>query len=481
MEPIFDLAVSLPARGSRRLLRSLHAQLKAAILDGRLKPGLRLPATRALASTLGISRNTAVAAYELLLSEGYLTGRPGAGTHVAALPSPARRSKRGGGSANNHRLAAAWRGARPITAFAARPPFRHDFRLGLPDTALFPFALWRRLSGRALRALSRQPAIYAEAEGRAALREAIARHVSFTRAVACEAGDIVVTSGAQQAFDLLARILVTPARTAVALEDPGYPPLRSAFAAAGANLHSVPVDAEGIDTDRLPRSARVICVTPSHQFPLGIAMSQQRRLRLLDVARARDAVIIEDDYDGEYRFGGRPLDALQTLDRADCVFYVGTFSKSLFPALRLGYVVAPPWARSALIAAKQTSDWHSTVLAQDTLAAFTQEGHLARHVRKMRRIYGERRAALLDALERHCASWLTPIPAMAGLHIAARLRKGIDAPALARKASEKGIGVETLDRYATRQLAVNGLAFGYGTIAAAEIDDAIRRLARLKA
>src|SRR5579871_5212062 len=209
MEPIFDLALSLPAKGSRRLRSSLHAQLRAAILDGRLKPGLRLPATRTLAETLDVSRNTAVAAYELLLSEGYLTGRPGAGTYVAALPSPMPIS-RARSKGRDARLAPAWRDARPTTPFSERPAFAYDFRLGLPDTQPFPFALWRRLSGRAMRNLARQSAIYAEAEGRAALREAIARHVSFTRAVACNAGDVVVTSGAQQAFDLLARILVTP-------------------------------------------------------------------------------------------------------------------------------------------------------------------------------------------------------------------------------------------------------------------------------
>lgn len=479
MEPIFDLALSLPAKGSRRLLRALHAQLRVAILDGRLKSGLRLPATRTLAGTLGVSRNTAVAAYELLLSEGYLTGRPGAGTYVAVLPAaaPAGRASPKGHDA---RLAPAWRDARPRTHFNERPAFPYDFRLGLPDTGLFPFALWRRLSGRTMRALARQSAIYAEAEGRTALREAIARHVSFTRAVACEASDVVVTSGAQQAFDLLARILVTPGRSAVAVEDPGYPPLRSAFAAAGAKLHLTPIDPEGLVIDRLPRDVRAICVTPSHQFPLGIAMSQQRRLHLLELAHRRQAVIIEDDYDSEFRFGGRPLDALQTLDRADCVFYVGTFSKSLFPALRLGYVVAPAWARPALTAAKQTSDWHCTVLAQDTLAAFIQEGHLARHVRKMRKVYGARRAILLEALQRHCAGWLAPIPAMAGLHIAARLRRGIEAAGLVQKASENGIGVEMLARYTSTKPAPNGLAFAYGSIAAEKIDEAIALLARLK-
>ena len=480
MEPILGLAIDLSAAGSRRRLRALHGQLRRAILDGRLKPGLRLPATRSLAGMLGVSRNTAVAAYELLLSEGYLIGRPGAGTYVAEiLPAHAAKQQRTAPDTNDRRLAPAWRGVRPAPAMAERPALVFDFRLGLPDSSQFPFALWRRLSARALRAFSRLPAIYGEAQGRPALREAIARHVSFTRAVACTAEDIVVTSGAQQAFDLLARILVTPGRSTVALEDPGYPPMRAAFAAAGGRLESVPVDGEGLRLEKIPRAAGIICVTPSHQFPLGVAMSHQRRLGLLQAAQARNAAIVEDDYDGEFRFAGRPLDALQTLDRAGRVFYVGTFSKSLFPALRLGFVVAPPWARTALIAAKQASDGHSSVLAQDTLAAFMLEGHLARHVRRMRKIYGERRTILLDALERHCADWLDPLPAAAGLHIAARLSRDVDARALARRAGESGIGIETLSRYAASRPAPNGLAFGYGCVAAARIEEAIARLAKL--
>ncbi|WP_329955905.1 PLP-dependent aminotransferase family protein [Cupriavidus necator] len=226
---------------------------------------------------------------------------------------------------------------------------------------------------------------------RVQLREAIASHVSFARAVACGADDVVVTSGAQQAFDLIARVLVTPGKTVVAVEDPGYPPLRHAFAAAGARLVPVPVDDEGMQVDQLPAGARVICVTPSHQFPLGATLSLARRRALLAFARRHGAVVVEDDYDGEFRHGGRPLDALQTLDQDQLVWYVGTFSRSLFPGLRLGYAVVPPWARDAVVAAGQYTDWHSALLAQDTLAAFMAEGHLARHIRKMRAAYTGRR------------------------------------------------------------------------------------------
>jgi GntR family transcriptional regulator/MocR family aminotransferase len=475
MEPALDLPIRLPPRGSRDRLGALHRQLRAAILDGRLTPGLRLPATRALAEMLGVSRNTALAAYDLLLSEGYLVARPRAGNFVADVLPRARQATRT--SEGNRRLVAHWQAASPAASPSAS--YRFDFRIGLPDKTSFPFQVWRRLSARALRALSKAPSAYAPPEGQAALREAIARHVSFARAVACEADDIVVTSGAQQAFDLLGRILVTPGRTKAAIESPCYPPLRAALAAAGADIAPVPVDDEGLVVDRLPADTRIVCVTPSHQFPLGVAMSARRRAHLLEFARANRAVVIEDDYDGEFRYAGRPLDALQTLDRADSVFYVGTFSKSLFPALRLGFVVSPPWARAALVRAKQLTDWHGAVLAQDTLAAFISEGHLARHVRKMRRVYGERRAILLRALAGCCGDTLRPLPGETGLHLAARLIGRTPAEEIVAEAERAGIGLQTLRLGMTGRSVPNGVAFGYGMIRSEQIEPAIRRLAEI--
>jgi GntR family transcriptional regulator/MocR family aminotransferase len=325
---------------------------------------------------------------------------------------------------------------------------------------------------------------YGPAQGRPALREAIARHVSFARAVACIAEDVIVTTGAQQAFDLLARVLVIPGRTTVAVENPGYPPVRAVFAAAGAKVIGVPVDEEGLMVDRLPIDVRVIYVTPTHQFPLGVVLSPRRRAALLDFARTHHAVVIEDDYDSEFRYGGRPLDALQTLDRSGAsatgsVCYVGTFSKCLFPALRLGYLVSPPWLRPALTAAKQLADWHGDVLAQDTLAAFIAEGHLVRHVRRMRNIYAERRQQLLDALTEHVGDRLIPIASDAGLHLAARLAAPFDANTLVAEAMAVGIRPETIDAYAAGRSSINGLAFGFGMIEANRIEEAVRGLARL--
>lgn len=476
MDPILPLAIALPPRASHDLLGALHRQLRAAILDGRLKAGLRLPATRALAGLLGISRNTAVAAYDLLLAEGYLEARRGSGTFVAERSAEPRRATDGSRSSTRIRINRAWCQEPALPCAATGVPPRFDFNLGLPDEGSFPFAIWHGLASRALRGLARAPVAYADPAGRPELREAIARHVSFARAVACTADDIVVTSGAQQAFDLIARILVSPRRPVVAMEDPGYPPLRAILAASGADVRPVPLDDDGILVDRIPAEAGLICVTPSHQFPLGTAMSPRRRIELLAFARAHDAVILEDDYDGEFRFDGRPLDALQTIDRSEAVVYVGTFSKSLFPALRLGFVVTPAWAQPALTAAKQLTDWHSPVLAQDTLAAFIAEGHLARHVRKMRRIYGERREALVRALDRQCGGAVMPLPGAAGLHLGALVDPAVDAEAWAARAAGQGIALNPLARYARSRPAPNGLTFGYGMIPRERIDQAIRSL-----
>lgn len=475
MRHLFEFPLELPEPGSRQRQAALHGQLRAAILDGRLKPGLRLPATRELAQSLGVSRNTVVAAYDLLLSEGYVVARHGAGNYVADMA--ARPAAKPASLPDDSRLATYWR----KQAIVQAPPplsFAYDFRVGTPDMSQFPFEVWRSLSARALRALSKSPSIYAPPQGQPALREAIARHVSFARAVACEPDDILVTSGAQQAFDLLARVLVTPGRTVVAVEDPGYPPLRAAFEAAGAEIVSVPVDAQGLVVEKIPSRASIVYVTPSHQFPVGMALSPSRRTALLDFAQAHGATVIEDDYDGEFRYGGRPLDALQTLDRSGTVCYVGTFSKCLFPTLRLGYVVMPPWLHAAMAQAKHLSDRYGDLLAQETLAAFIAEGHLVRHIRKMRKIYAERRQCLLDALQRHAQGYLQAMPADAGLHLTASASSSVDIAALIGAAAEQGIRVESLRDYAWGP-GLHGIPFGFGLIEAGRIDAAIGKVVAL--
>jgi GntR family transcriptional regulator / MocR family aminotransferase len=477
MDPIFELILTAPAHGSRSVMRDLHRQLKSAILSGRLLSGIRLPATRALAKWLGVSRNTTVAAYELLLSEGYLVAHSGAGCYVArALPSTPRKIPSQLMLAADQRLNARARNLSSESQVVALPRVRFDFEVGTPDVSSIRFEVWNRLSGQCLRKLSKHVNNHGPPEGQISLRAAIAGHVSFARAVTCSAENVVVTNGAQQAFDLLARILVTPGKTVVAVESPGYGPLRSIFAAAGAAIVPVRVDEEGIMVDYLPDNVRVVCVSPSHQFPLGSVLSARRRIALLDFARKRKAVVIEDDYDGEFRFGGRPLDALQTLDRQESVFYVGTFSKSLFPTLRIGFVVAPTWALRALVSAKQNADRHTDLLAQETLAAFITEGHLARHVRKMRNIYGARRQVLLDGLCNGFSDWLSPVASCAGLHLATTTKLRVNLETFITQARELDVGVYSLRSHVDGKSGPFGLLFGYGSIDEASIVKGLERL-----
>lgn len=519
------LAEAARAEGGQ-LLKALHRALRAAIVGGRLVPGLKLPPTRALAQALGISRNTAVALYDLLASEGYVVAHGKGGTTVAhALPAARKAAARTGASnalSNAPSIAdvtavddsvapkgpwtkTVWFSAPAQAAASSRsptptpgptpPPWRHDFTVGVPAIAPLPFAVMRRLAARSLRAAERAPATYESSQGLARMRAAIASHVSATRAVACVPEDVVVTQGAQQAFDLLARVLVAPGQTTVAIEDPGYPPMRAAFSAAGARLAPVRVDDHGLDVERIPAGCQIVCVTPSHQFPRGVTLSAERRRRLMAFAQDTPAVVIEDDYDSEFRFGRRPLDALKTLDRSGRVFYVGTFSKSLYPSLRLGYIVAPRWALPALVAAKHVADWNSCTLTQEMVAAFIEEGHLLRHARRMQAIYRARREALVAAVERHLGARAEVLPSEAGLHMAVRLNASHDPlETIAARAAADRVRVETLARYAAdRGVGGSGhgdaafprsgtdddaLLFGYGRIDAAQMDDALARLAR---
>jgi GntR family transcriptional regulator/MocR family aminotransferase len=475
-QPLFEIDLRLPAPGSGALGRTLLEQLRAAILDGRLPAGTRLPPTRRSAAQFGVSRNTAAGVYESLLAERLLETRRGAGTFVArALPR--RRRRAAATPPPVFRLNEFWLRPEvrqaigywddPEPAPGARSGVAIDCRPALVDAALFPFDVLRKAAAQQLRRLERKPARYKGPggnQGNHALRLAIARHIGVTRAVACEAEEVLITNGAQQAFDLLARCLVQPGRTVVAIEDPGYPPLRVAFAAAGARLLPVGVDEEGLQVERLPAGVGVVCVTPSHQFPLGMALSARRRSALLDYARRNGAVIVEDDYDGEFRFDGQPLEALRTGDAsAEQVFYVGTFSKCMLPSLRLGYLVAPPWALPALVTARNCLDWHSSSMTQLAVAGFLAEGHLERHVRRLRAIYQERRQHLLGLIGRELGEWLAAVPSSYGLHIAATAQRPIDLEAVATRLAREQLRLHTLARYYLGAPAQTGLVLGYGT------------------
>ena len=488
MDPLFEIELDLAAKGSRASARTLYRELKAAILDGRLGLGAKLPPTRKSETFFGVSRNTVVEVYERLLNEGYLVARHGSGTYVAdRMPTPPPWTSPNGEAAPHHQLNGFW--LRPDVTEAmgfwrdqadhASPPpdaARIDFRPALIDSRLFPFEVFRQVSAKQLRGLERKPASLKSPQGNQGnyrLREATSQHIALTRAVVCRPDDIVVTSGAQQAFDLLARVLVTPGQTTVAIEDPGYPPMRVAFAAAGARLTPVGVDAEGLIVEQLPPDVGVICVCPSHQFPLGVTMSARRRRALVEFARAHGAVIVEDDYDGEFRYDGSPLEALRGAAAAEVVFYVGTFSKCMLPALRLGFVVAPEWAMPTLVAAKNCMDWHCPIPVQLGVAGFIADGHLSRHVRKMRQTYKQRRLRLLDGLKEVLGEWLDPIPSYYGMHIAAVARAPLDLDRLTETLRAQNVQVHALSRYHLDPPTWDGLVFGYGAVDLAEIDQGL--------
>lgn len=485
MEPVFEFPLELDKRGHESLAHRLHQRLRAAIVEQRLPAGSRLPSTRRVAQAYGIARNTVIAAYDLLMAEGFIVTRAGAAAEVAdlGLERKAGNRKRVPRQPMLH-PSIDWRKAAPSKAratHAIRPGLTvpGSFELGVPEHRWFPSDVWRRLMLHSTSFALPDAFGYPPAEGRPLLRAAIAQHVAHTRAVACAERDVVVTSGAQQAFDLLARLLVTKGHTKVAVENPGYPPLWAAMRAAGAHIVPIPVDEEGLIVERLPSDVRVICVTPSHQFPTGVAMSLARRRALLDFAGRTSAVIIEDDYDGEFRYGPQPLDALQTLDRDAKVIYVGTFSKSLFPSLRIGYVVAPPWLIGALAASKQSADNGGNAAIQEALARFILEGHLARYARRMRRRYASRRDTLLGAIERELGNWLVPVPPEAGIHLYARYRDRRQAKRIALLAAEHAIGTQNVsDFLIDREISASpGLAFGFGCIDEIEMMRPILRFA----
>jgi GntR family transcriptional regulator/MocR family aminotransferase len=493
-DPLFEIEIQPVVKGSRGASHSLYQQLKAAILDGRLKAGTQLPPSRLSGDHFGVSRNTIAEVYGRLITDGLAIGRHGSGTYVTAREraTPRRRAPAALYNAN-HRLNPFW--LRPdVTAslgFWREPaerggPKRHsaraDFRPAMIDSRLFPFDALRVVMAKQLRGLEKKPADRKSAQGNQGnfhLREAITTHIALTRSVVCDAEDIIVTSGAQQAFDLLARVLVTPDRTVVAMEDPGYPPMRVAFAAAGAKVVPVGVDADGLLVETLTGGVDIICICPSHQFPLGMTMSKRRRRALIEYASRHGAVIIEDDYDGEFRFEGYSLEALRAAQHADVVFYIGTFSKCMLPALRLGFIVAPKWAMGALIAAKNCLDWHSPTLIQSAVAKFIADGHLRRHVRRMRKTYAERRQMLLAGLLSGLGKWLRPIPSFYGMHVAAVALVPLDLEGIARRAQGKGVMIHTLSRYYLGPATQTGFVFGYGVTDQAEIKYGLSVLTQL--
>lgn len=469
-----DLLAHLPVDRARDtpLHRQVYDGLRRAILEGMLRPGQRVPSTRALATELSISRLPVLMAYEQLLHEGYLEGRIGSGTYVCAAP-PDRMLR--ATEAIEHRQAprrnaAARVGTRRRGARAERvTPGRSDggirpFRMSLPALDQFPLTIWSRLVARHARRLAPTHMAYGDPAGVGALRIAIAEHLRTARAVRCEADQVMVVSGSQAGLRVAAAVLLSRGDR-VAIEEPGYSGAHAAIATSGAEVVPVPVDDEGIDVNVLatirPR-VRAVYVTPSHQYPLGMSMSAARRIALLDWAARNDAWILEDDYDSEYRYVSQPLGALQGMDPRNRVVYIGTFSKVMFPALRVGYVVVPPPLWNAFLDARDALDGFTPTLYQLALADFLRDGHFARHLRRMRGVYLRRRDAILDGLDRYCADGLTVLNADAGLHVATLLDDGMKDTEVVAKMAARGLTAMPLSSCYAGAGRQQGLLLGFG-------------------
>ncbi|MDA0997591.1 MAG: PLP-dependent aminotransferase family protein [Proteobacteria bacterium] len=484
------LAIDLDKASATPMHRQIFDQIRRAILTGRLVPGRRLPSSRVLADELGVSRNTVLAAFDQLLAEGYTEGRIGSGTRVAdALPEDYLAARAGreramsGDHARKPRLSNVGRALQTAVPKTRIDPNRWAFRPGVPEVARFPWAHWSRLCA----GFWRRPPLELIAGGATAgfkpLRAAIADYLGAVRGLACQAEQVIVTAGAQQAIDLAARALLNPGDK-VWIEEPGYAGIRGVLTAVNAEMVPIAVDDAGIDVDAgiaIAPDARMAIVTPSHQYPLGSVMSLARRLALLEWARQTDAWILEDDYDSEYRYGGRPISALQGLDRDGRVIYCGTFSKVMFPTIRIGYLVVPLELVEPLAAVRSLIDDQTAIALQPVLAAFIESGHFAQHIRRMRTLYAERQDVILDALKSELSGALDVTPDESGMHLVAEIRPSAsiwDAD-VAELAAARGLSISPLSRFFLGRPNRNGLLLGYAGIEARDIRTGVKKLARI--
>lgn len=469
----------LDASGSIPMFRQLYDAIKQAILAGTLGVGTQLPPTRELAQLLGISRQTVLNAYAQLMAEGFLSGTVGRGTFISdklPLPSAGKSMK-----TNSPRL------LRPLSERGSRfvgeavrlnthTGMPRAFRIGMPGLDIFPFDVWARLEARRWRKPQHHLG-YDDPAGYTPLREAIAAYLRTARGVQCDAQQVLITSGSQQALFLVASLLLSPGDAAW-VEEPGYRGINASLHAANARVCHVPMDEAGLcvswATKRFP-DAKLVYVTPSHQQPLGITMSLQRRLELLAWAAEKKVWVVEDDYDSEYRYTGPPLASMQSLDKAGCVIYTGTLSKILFPGLRLGYMVLPPALVDAFMQGKAIIDRHTATMPQMVLTDFINEGHFSRHIKRTREAYVERRDTLLTALERHLADELEIGNADAGLHFAVTFRTKHDDRTVMQAASERGIELRALSSFYNAPQSshdiprTSGLLLGFAAVREADL------------
>ncbi|MGD1953320.1 MAG: PLP-dependent aminotransferase family protein [Leptolyngbyaceae cyanobacterium] len=480
MELVLVIDAALP----EPLHQQVYSQLRWAILSGRLSSGQRLPASRVLAKSFGLSRTTVTQGYDQLISEGYLQARPGAGTYVCAqLPElllEAESIKQLPQSAVEIPLSAYGKRVNQLSLEAFKESCEISFRYGHPAIDLFPVELWRKLLSKHCRKTTQWLKYSEDSLGYWPLRKAVADYLQQSRAVRCIPEQVIITNGSQQSLSLIAQLLVNPADSVV-IEEPGYRGARHIFKASGATLLPISLDQHGLVVDRLmelDETPRLVYVTPSHQFPTGALLSLPRRLALLKWAWKTGALIIEDDYDSEYRYGGRPIPSLQGLDSHGSVLYVGTFSKVMFPGIRLGYLVVPEPLVEVVSKAKWLADRQPPALTQYALAEFITAGYLERHIRKMRLCYEQRRSTLVQALYKCFGNDVKILGDSAGLHVMAKLPISLnDDDAIAKAAS---VGVEICSARIQYEMSRNTgeFVFGYTAIDETQIEEGIHRIAK---
>ncbi len=470
------IPLSLPSDAP--LFRQVYTGLRNAVLSNTLRSGERLPSTRQLAAELGVSRTVVLLAYDQLRAEGFVAGRAGSGTYVSGSLGASRRPAPR--PTARIRLSRFGTAAEAVASTVELPKrrsagLRYDFAYGRTEIGTFPFAAWRRMLLRHARKAPVRELDYGPSGGSPALREAIAAHLRRSRAVMCDASQVVVVNGSQQALDLAARVLLERGDSVV-IENPHYHGTREIFRAAGAQLMPVPVDEEGLDPSRLPEHARMAVVTPSHQFPTGAVLPLARRLALLDWTRRANAVIIEDDYDGEFRYEGQPVESLQGLSGSDRVIYVGTFSRTIFPALRIGYLVVPVTLIRAFTTAKWLCDRHTATLEQATLAEFISSGMYERYLRRTRREHALHRGELLDALDRYLEGRVCIGGQAAGTHLVIWPTRRVNEESVVAQAAARGVGIYGISPYYIGRPARAGFLLGYSRISGRDIREGVRRL-----
>lgn len=479
-----DLFVEIDEAREEPLYRQLYEGVRDAVLSGRLAPGTRIPSTRDLAEHLDVSRTTVLTAMNRLAAEGFVEARVGAGTRVSPDIRPEGGGVPGADSPGGRPAPApSERGGRLAALDSPTPGRREEptpFQPGIPALDRFPLEDWARLVGRTWREAGHGQLTYGDPAGEAALREAVAGHLRAARGLSCGPEQILVTSGTQQGLDLAARLLLDPGDRAW-MEDPGYAGGRSPLMAAGAEVEPVPVDGEGIRVEEgrnRAAQARLAYVTPSHQMPLGVRMSLPRRMDLLAWASEGDAWVLEDDYDSEFRFEGRPLLPLRGIDRTDRVLYFGSFSKTLFPGLRLGYVVLPEALVEPFRSFRASVDQHPPTVPQLAAAEFIDGGHFARHLSRMRTLYRKRHDQLTGLLERELGDLVTVVGSRTGLHLTVELPEAFDDDALCRRARRRGVSVYSLSGFRRGRSAERpGLVLGFAAYALPQMQEGIERLA----